>query len=221
MCKQATPPTRTAKTSLTGSPSAITPGKSYAEALTGCPSTGPTRDYSSNHATLDKNIQNGNLSVQFDDVINDTTSTVNPPSIPISMDPVTTNKKKRQSWTKEEQVDLFECYCEALKLGLSVTKGTYDIWRKRHPTIRNNLNPVTLSNQRRYTEKLLTQAEQRAIRERTSDDTPTAEVEATAPTPPAETNPDPKSKEPSSEMKEMLDTLTVTYHRTTLMKMED
>ena len=220
MCKQITPPPRQANTNLTGSTGGITPGRSYAEALTGCPSTGLTRDYSSNHANLDRNINHGNLSVQFDDAMTDTAPTANPPSIPNPTDPVTTNKTKRQSWTKEEQVELFECYCEALKLGLSVTKGTYDIWRKKHPTIRTNLTPVTLSNQRRYAQKLLTQAEQRAIKIRISDDTPPDEIEAPPSTPSTETTQDPDTEEPTIEMKEMLDTLTVTYHRTKLTKME-
>ena len=63
-----------------------------------------------------------------------------------------TKKQKRIRWTKDEQVDLYRCYCEAKLLKLPLTKGTYEIWRKKNPSSRPNTTQVTLSTQRRYVE---------------------------------------------------------------------
>ena len=60
--------------------------------------------------------------------------------------PPTNNRKKRNRWTKEEQVELYHCYCEARKLNLkSSTKGTYEIWRERNPYARPQMDPNKLA----------------------------------------------------------------------------
>ena len=76
-----------------------------------------------------------------------------------------TTKNKRIKWTKDEQIELFRCYCESIKLKLTASKGTFEIWRKKNPTSRPNMTPNTLSNQRRYAEKhILTDREMTAIK---------------------------------------------------------
>ena len=77
----------------------------------------------------------------------------------------TNNKNKRNRWTKEEQVELYHCYCEARKLNLkSLTKGTYEIWRERNPYTRPHMDPNKLATQRRYSKKSsLTESERKDI----------------------------------------------------------
>ena len=65
----------------------------------------------------------------------------------------------RQRWTKEENVALFKCYCEAISKKMTKVKGTYELWRKENPNTRVNINAITLSNQRRLVEKNLTNRE--------------------------------------------------------------
>ena len=114
-------------------------GRSYAEALTGSPSSGlkgdrPTGNVNPETAeTQDKSLT---LANDFaNEVVDKTKQThaaaeTRPP----------TNKQKRIRWTKEEQVNLYRSYCEAKLLKLSLVRGTYEIWRKRNRTSRPNIN---------------------------------------------------------------------------------
>ena len=120
-----TPPRQAGRTSE------ISPFKSYAEAVsntpraqetTGCPSPGSPRDRSSDDVNSETSVLTDNLSVQEGSVTNEKSSDIrvsdrNQESTPTITDPSTNTTNNRKRWTKEEQVDLFRCYCEAIKKG--------------------------------------------------------------------------------------------------------
>ena len=173
MCKRVTPEPPEANTSFTGSPGGLTPGKSYAEALTGSPSPGLPRDRSTGDVNPNRSVISDTLSIQEEQ--SDTNGNSNEPirlfdtnqqSTPSQTEPSTnTTNTNRQRWTKDEQIDIVKCYYEALRKGLPLTKGTFNIWREKYPLRRPNMNPVTLSNQRRYAEKkVFTMMEMRTMK---------------------------------------------------------
>ena len=136
LCKQIqspvqllTPPRQAGRTSE------ISPFKSYAEAVTGSPSPSLIRDRSSDDVNSETNVQSDNLSSSAGNVINEISDGnigTDQISIPTTIGPSTNITRKR--WTKVEQVELFKCYYEALKLGLSQTNGTFEVWRKKPPS---------------------------------------------------------------------------------------
>ena len=141
--------------------------RTYAEALTGSPHTGSPRDCLSNDVDFDNTNTKDNLSSLMDKAMDETTvvseiitKIPNRTSLPINTKGPSTSDEStintlstRKRWTKEDNKELFTCYCEALKLGLNQTKGTYEIWRKKFPNDRPNMDPTKLANQRRYAEK--------------------------------------------------------------------
>ena len=161
--------------------SEVSPGLSYAEAVTGSPrgtpsqtgdsSTGTTRGHLSDDVTPDLSAICDNLSFQVEDVINEEVPEPTQRSISTITEPFI-NTNKRQKWTIEDKLELHKCYCEATFKGLTSTEGTYTIWRNKHPTDRPNMNAIKLSNQRRIGEKILTQSEKENImREVTQNET--------------------------------------------------
>ena len=110
MCQHDAPTPPESNTSLTGLPGGLTPGKSYAEALTGSPSPGLTRDHSTGDVNPTRSVTNDNLSIQetqrdangesniptrlFDTNHQPTLSTTEPST--------NTTNVNRQRWTKDE-----------------------------------------------------------------------------------------------------------------------
>jgi hypothetical protein len=190
MCKQVTPVRTPGKTNLTGSPSGLTPGRSYVEALlspkysnaelvtgspagtpphTGGSSTGRTRSHLSDDVTTDISEIRDNLLFQEGNDTNEDVLEQNQRPVPTTTEPFN-NTTKRQKWTIDEKLDLYECYSEAITKGMKTTIGTYNIWRAKHPLDRPNMNPTKLSNQRRIIEKSLTESEKETIRRKFQED---------------------------------------------------
>ncbi|XP_026685290.1 uncharacterized protein LOC113470790 [Diaphorina citri] len=63
--------------------------------------------------------------------------------------PVATGNK-RLRWTLEEQKEIIQCYYIAEKNGNASQKDIYSVWRSRNPTVRLNIDPNKLANQRRH-----------------------------------------------------------------------
>ena len=162
MCTHAAPASPLGNTNLTRSPDVITtdapevpdespsrnpwltPGKSYAEAVTGSPctpspagslSTGITRGHESEYVTPDNRVSSDTLSSPMRNdaneniIIGNTTirnqqPSRNPPG------PISNNTTRRYKWTREEKVELFWCYCYARAKQLPITNGTYEVWRQ-------------------------------------------------------------------------------------------
>ena len=140
-------------------------GRPSAKAPTGSPSTGLKRDHSSGNAMTESSEKNGTPSTQ-ERVVMKSNSDTNGNTSASQETRLQKQKQKRQKWTKDEQLELYRCYCEAISLNLKQIKGTFDVWQKKHPNERPNLTPTTLANQRRYAEaNVLTENEKREIKE--------------------------------------------------------
>ena len=173
------PKTPKPKSPTTSRNTGLTPGLSYADAVTrssrkterstGRPSPSQKRDSSTNDVNFEKSSIRDNLSSQMENAMNDKPTLrvdTNLPSVPNPITGPSTDIpiiSPRQRWTKEENVALFKCYCEATSKNLGKIKGTYEIWRKNNPDTRLNLNANTLSTQRRLVEKNLTNMEKATI----------------------------------------------------------
>lgn len=59
-------------------------------------------------------------------------------------------KEKRQKWSKDEYADVIEAFYEAETMGTNIIQTTYDIWRKKFPTVRPNMDANKLSATRRF-----------------------------------------------------------------------
>ena len=129
-----------------GSPRMI--GKSYAEALTGSPLPRLKSDRVTRDVSLETRVTNDKLSTRDESIANDGNNETNQMHAPTTKRP-STNKNKRTRWTKDEQIELFRCYCASIRLKLTASKGTFEIWQKRNPTSRSNMTPNTLETQRR------------------------------------------------------------------------
>lgn len=97
------------------------PLKIYVKALIGYPSLGSPRDCPSNNVNSEVSVLIDNLSIQEG---NNTNKNSYPnkdrESIPTITGTYKNTTKDRQGWTKEEQVDLFRYYCEAIKKRMPV-----------------------------------------------------------------------------------------------------
>ena len=194
------------------------PNKSYVEALTGCPSPGLSRDRPTDDVNSVRGVIIDNLSILEECDANeesDLTERIQEPT-PSITNLTTTIKIHKQSWTKDEQVDLYKCYCIAINKGLPVTKGTFEIWRKKFPTTHPNMTSNTLSGQRRYVQSnILTKSEMKKIEDETKGKETEAgtintvtnnQVEDTVEIPQAE-----NKNEPTKEMLEMKAMLLVKF----------
>ncbi|KAI5692887.1 hypothetical protein M8J75_003160 [Diaphorina citri] len=57
-------------------------------------------------------------------------------------------------WTLEERKEIIQCYYIAEKNGNASQKNIYSVWRSRNPTVRLNIDPNKLANQRRHIIKM-------------------------------------------------------------------
>ena len=149
----------------------LSPGISYAEAVTGSPrgtppqtgnlSTGSTRGHFSDYVTPEKSVSSDTLSSPSRNDINENTINLGNQQFncettgPIS----TQSNNTRYKWKREEKVELFWCYCYAMYKQLPITIGTFDVWRKRNPDLLPTMHKDKLSNQRRAVQRTISEDE--------------------------------------------------------------
>ena len=126
------------------------PKKSYAEALTGCPSPGLTRDHSSDDVNSETSVTNDTPSLLGMNVVTEISEKRNQIHTIPQTEPQVKTKKKRQKWSREQNEEIYICYIMAKAKLLPVIKGTYEIWRKRNPDLRPEIDANKLANQKRY-----------------------------------------------------------------------
>ena len=143
----------------------LTPGKSYAEAVSGSPtgslSTGSTRGHVLDYVTPKKRASSNALSSPSqNDIIENTIYLENQQFNCETTGPISDKiHKSRYKWTREEIVNLYWCYCYTKVKQLPITSGTFDIWRKRYPNLLPTMKKDKLSNQRRVSQKTLSEDE--------------------------------------------------------------
>ena len=128
----------------------ISPTKSYAEALTGCPSPGLTRDHSPDDVNSETSVSKDTPSLLGMNVVIDISEKRNQIHIIPQTEPQVRKKKIRQKWTREQNEEIYTCYIIAKTKLLPVIKGTFDIWRKRNKDLRPEIDSNKLANQMRY-----------------------------------------------------------------------
>ena len=143
----------------------LTPGKSYAEAVSGSPtgslSTGSTRGHVLDYVTPKKRASSNALSSPSqNDIIENTINLENHQFNCETTGPISDKiHKSRYKWTREEIVNLYWCYCYTKVKQLPITSGTFDIWRKQYPNLLPMMKKEKLSNQRRVSQKTLSEDE--------------------------------------------------------------
>ena len=66
-------------------------------------------------------------------------------------------------WTHEERIELYTCYCLALKENLNVIHGTYSIWKRRNENIKSNMTAIQLNRFRRKVQDEITECQRKLI----------------------------------------------------------
>ena len=121
----------------------ITPGKSFAEALTASSCSGKKSMSGEYVAPLDD--QKSNASPTNLEKVFITSPKTDEPVEKVPLEHEKNNK--RQRWSEEEKEEVVRCFYLAKNKGLSKVKGTYSIWRERNPEKHTHICEVRLNTQ--------------------------------------------------------------------------
>ena len=69
----------------------------------------------------------------------------------------------REIWTKEDNIELYRCYCLSMSRHLKKGNGTLQIWKDRNPNIKPHLNVTTIFYQLKKSEQILSDSEKDEI----------------------------------------------------------